>query len=158
MLGRTCAIGGIALLWTLGCVAQTFAADMSMEEREQRTQTVVIVKPAEEGADSKKERTEGAAELERAIQDEKQKKQLLELKLKSLHERVATERRKVGMGPAPVSPLPTDPKAERRSDQHTVTHPAESDDDSHLVREYIWVPKHREGDKILEGSYVLEEK
>jgi hypothetical protein len=125
-------------------------------EREHRTQPVVIVKPAEEETDSTEDKAEKITDLEKAIQDEKQRKRLLELKLKSLRERVETERRKAGLAPKSMTQVPSAQEAGQRSDRHSVAPSEETDSDQRLVREYIWVPERREGDKVIEGGYKLE--
>jgi hypothetical protein len=124
--GRIFVVSAVALWYSFVTLPQASAADRASEEKEHRSQQVVIVKPEEFELTPEDKSAQETAELERTILGERHKKNLLELKLKSLKERVATERKRT-----------------------------EYEDDSSVVREYIWVPEHKEGDKIVEGSYQL---
>jgi hypothetical protein len=139
--GRIFVVSAVALWYSFVTLPQASAADRASEEKEHRSQQVVIVKPEEFELTPEDKSAQETAELERTILGERHKKNLLELKLKSLKERVATERKRM--------------YGEGRVGSEEVHPSSEYEDDSSVVREYIWVPEHKEGDKIVEGSYQL---
>lgn len=148
-------VGTVTLWWALGSVTQALAADSPRGEKEPRSEEVVVVRPDEAAPAGRKDAGGKIDELQRAVKEERTKKRLLELKLKSLKERVETEKRKLGQATATSSPNPTSQGPDPGRGPAEAVHSSENDD-SQLVREYIWVPQHREGDKLVEGGYRLK--
>ena len=148
-------MGTITLWWAFGSMTQVLAADKPHGEKEHRSQEVVVVKPSEAPSTTEVGAGGKIDELQRAVMEERNKKHLLELKLKSLRERIETEKRKVGQATSTSSPNPTSKGPDHRPEPTEAAHSSE-DDDSQVIREYIWVPQHREGDKLIEGGYELK--
>lgn len=158
--GRAWTVGLLAVGWVTGGIAHALAADASFVEQEPRSQQVVVVKP--EGADQPSEAKhppDKIVELKRTIREEQRQRDLLELKLNSLRERVEAEWTRVprdGRGLSREEPVPAEMGAEPVSRRHSAV--VGATESGGLVREYIWIPPHREGDKLIEGHYQLREE
>lgn len=157
MLGRAFTVGVVTAAWFAGGLPHALAADASIIEQEPRSQQVVIVKPDGSGQPSEIEAPASTiAELEQAIRAERRKRDLLKLKLDVLREKVRAERLKFESHSASSPPWHRNPEtAGDTTPQQDRPAAMEAPQSRGVVREYIWVPQHREGDKVIEGHYEL---
>ena len=159
MLGRTFTLGVVMVCWFAGGFAQALAADASFVEREPRSQETVVVRPGSPNQPSGTEDpTDEISALKRAIREEKRKRDILELKFNVLRERVRAEGIEVEKGSA-LGPKKTSSAKAAEGSNNQVTPQAKGATNSRgVIREYIWTPHHREGDKVIEGHYQLRTK
>lgn len=153
VLGRAWTVGVLTVGFMTGGLAHALAADASFVEREHRSQQVVVVKPY--GTDQTLEAEEPPdkiVELKRAIREEERRRDLLGLKLNALRERVRAEWTKVQRDDREMSAQPGGTVKPYSRQRPPVLGATES---GAVVREYIWIPPHREGGKLIEGHYQL---
>ena len=159
MLGRTFTLGVVMVCWFAGSFAQALAADASFVEREPRSQETVVVRPDSPNQPSGTEDpADETSTLKRAIREEKRKRDILELKFNVLRERVRAEGIEVEKGNALGSNKTSSAKAAKGPNNQLTPKAKGATNSRGIIREYIWTPHHREGDKVIEGHYQLRTK
>jgi hypothetical protein len=157
VLGLAWMVGVLIVGWMTFALAHALAADASFVERESRSQQVIVVKP--DGRDQPSEAgnpPDKTVELKREISEEKRRSELLVLKLNAMRERVKAEWARAQRDERESSneglAQPEGAQRPDRRDRSPVVGATESGD---VVREYIWIPPHREGGRLIEGHYKL---